>query len=52
MAKKTITIGGVEHIDASKEDTIATVVGGVVAVAGIAFLGMGAIWALIETIIF
>lgn len=36
--KKTITIGGVEYIDASKEDTITTIIGGFVAVAGVSLL--------------
>ena len=36
--KKTITIGGVEYIDASKEATISTIISGCVVVAGISLL--------------
>lgn len=38
MKKKTITIGGVEYIDASKEASISATIGGFVAVAGVSLL--------------
>jgi hypothetical protein len=49
--KKTINIGGVEYIDASKSESTKATIGGFVAVAGVSLLIVMSLWTIVENII-
>ena len=51
MKKKTVVIGGVEYIDATKEATISTIISSCVVVAGISLLIAMSLWSIVENII-
>ena len=52
MKKKTVVIGGVEYIDATKSENIKAIIGGFAIAGATMFLFVGTIWTIIESIIF
>lgn len=49
--KKTVIIGGVEYIDATKSENIKAIISGFAVAGATMFLFIGSIWAIVENII-
>lgn len=51
MKKKTVIIGGVEYIDATKSEAISTIIGGFIVIIGLSALLATCLWTVAEVIV-